>query len=118
MRRPFARAPFTLTLTEPAALTPRRRVTATASRPRFAAPVTATPAGACATRSETVLPFGTDAMPTATCPSAGTGIFTVAAAAVAAHSRASRSVSGRRRRVADMAATVRPRPRRPHREVS
>src|SRR5262249_48232533 len=111
---PFA-LPVTFTLTEPLPNAPAGRTTAIASRPRFADPVTATAAGALVTFSETFF-FATVAIATATWPSAGIGSLTVAAWLVAAHNRQSRSAVGRRR--ASMAATVWPRPRRPHRGVT
>ena len=95
--------PLTFSVTVPPATTPRRCTTATPSRPFFAAPVTAIPAGAFALTFAFFADRGDgDRRPG---PRAGTGTLTVAAWAVAAASRTSRSVMGRRSR--GMAATVR-----------
>jgi hypothetical protein len=110
-RRTLFTFPRTFRRTEPEPNVPRGRVTAIASRPRLAAPLTATAAGACT--SLTLAFFGTLAIATATWPSAGTGTLTVAAWVVAAHSSATRSVMGRRR--TSMPATVRPGRPLPHR---
>ena len=96
----------------PPATTPRRCATATPSRPFFAVPITAIPAGAFAF---TFAFLPTDATATVTWPSGGTGTFTVAACAVAPASRTNRSVMGRRSR--GMAATVRSPGAPPHRET-